>query len=1075
MALALDASTPAAFSTGSGTVITSASFSPPVGSLLVVASSWDTSSTPRTATVTNTGTATVTAWTKAVDHNTTQGVSSISWARVTGAGTVTVTVTYSGGATDGIARCMVWTGADPTTPTANGATIVATAGSNVISWTTAAAGSKLILVYANESNNTLPAVALMTTAASQTVSAAEYIGYQTGTTTSGSNSVTLTGATAGAPMARLEVVVAPTGPTADVAASSTFSATVTAQTGNSVLRTQTFAATVAASKNTPGGATLAASFASTVAASLSRVAASTPITCALEVELTPSTWTDVTQYVSYRSGPVTIRQGRPTEYDDIAGGVMSFALWNDDGRFMPGNMGSPLYPAWGKGKRVRWTVTKDGTTYTRFLGWIQAIAPEYPGTSTVDAIVQVTATDALGLLAQRKLRSNFTETMLWRARLDACAVDSYEAFGQTSGLYAYLTNYSNDTARQTPSTATNATLPNLSFTSDQDMSIGGVVNVPEAVTCNKTLCNFQANHLQHIVHVKLPSEQISLPSGVTRKNIGTWHNTLFGGSSVAHLFIEQSGSNNALVLRNGANTATLGTFTTSAPFGQWVRIDAISDSGSPALSDWIVIYSDGTQTLLNNMSVDVRTIRAFEIPGAWVNFQAASFGGVASLGTRTSIDWEESWVGATRTLDLRIDHLTETLAAMPITLSTVGTTAGLNVATGDWSGRTAAEVAQEMMRTHSGLVWAASGTEFVLLLASDVLYPAAVTATIDVDGDCLGTPRLVDGTEAQPTRVDAEWGGGVATVRDATAEASGFIRSRRITTVAASLSGAQGAAQAMLNRAVGGLRISQLELDLMGAAHDLAPLVLAETPDYGLYPTVRYRVRVPVSHFGVTTRDVHVQGWTERYDPGRASITIDTSPAIESLYALQTWTGSNGAAWPAGFTTGFGAGVGSATFDIQGNRGRILNGAGTTAGRRDASWTAADVEITGLVQVTGTAEAQVWWRLGAGSFTNGYALVFSVSDGVRVQQLVGGSIATRYTAAQVGGPAIVAGTDYRFRIRHQGDALLIRAWAASGAEPGTWGVNALDDLHTAAGNVGLAQWYPSQSCLFDDITVTTGA
>ena len=56
-----------------------------------------------------------------------------------------------------------------------------------------------------------------------------------------------------------------------------------------------------------------------------------------------------------------------------------------------------------------------------------------------------------------------------------------------------------------------------------------------------------------------------------------------------------------------------------------------------------------------------------------------------------------------------------------------------------------------------------------------------------------------------------------------------------------------------------------------------------------------------------------------------------------------------------------------------------------------------------------------------------------------------------------------------------GEYLSIRVWDAAISEPGVWQLNVVDSLFMAAGYVALYQWYPLQTALFDDLTITTGA
>ena len=194
----------------------------------------------------------------------------------------------------------------------------------------------------------------------------------------------------------------------------------------------------------------------------------------LEIEFTAGVWTDVSAY--YRL-PVTLRFGRPTQFDDVGAGTMKVRLDNFDGRFMPDWFGSPYYPNVVKNKRIRWKVAKAGTTYTRHLGWIQAWEPHFPDGSTFSAYVDVTSVDALGLLAQRKLHSSIAELALYAGRRDGTTADAYEAYGLSRGTYLFCTNVSNDTNALQGNAVTYAKAPALSFGSDSVITAGPTIVV----------------------------------------------------------------------------------------------------------------------------------------------------------------------------------------------------------------------------------------------------------------------------------------------------------------------------------------------------------------------------------------------------------------------------------------------------------------------------------------------------------------------------------------------------------------------------------------------------------------------
>ncbi|MCL5460091.1 hypothetical protein M3M33_15750, partial [Loigolactobacillus coryniformis] len=82
-----------------------------------------------------------------------------------------------------------------------------------------------------------------------------------------------------------------------------------------------------------------------------------------------------------------------TPFEDIGAGVLKVRLDNYDGRFMPENQGSPYYPNVLPGKQIRFKLTKSATTWTRFVGSIQAWEPKFPESSIARAYVDITAVD----------------------------------------------------------------------------------------------------------------------------------------------------------------------------------------------------------------------------------------------------------------------------------------------------------------------------------------------------------------------------------------------------------------------------------------------------------------------------------------------------------------------------------------------------------------------------------------------------------------------------------------------------------------------------------------------------------
>lgn len=593
----------------------------------------------------------------------------------------------------------------------------------------------------------------------------------------------------------------------------------------------------------------------------------------MEIEFTPGTWTDVTADCRL---PVTIRSGRKTAFEEITPSEMTFTLNNPSGDYTPENAGGAHYPNVTKGIRCRWTVTKAGTDYVRAVMRIQRWQPSWPSSGDYrKGTVQIRAVDDLGLLGQRRLRSNFTETVLWRGRASTVAVDAWEATGKTTGVEAFLTNYSEDSTPGSAGAAYNEDDPILSFGGDADASFGQVVTANtgnEGRSCT-TLTGFQENPLQVIVHFKTPSDVLDS----NYWTVCTLNDS--GGTSIGHLIISINGGENGLFLMNYNQTVNLGLIT-DLPRGQWVKLQFLQNATNANKIDVTCYRVNGTSGGITNKAIDIRDIAEMEIPGALNRMCPGSWGGIAALGTRTTIATRSSFVaGSGANLAGRVTAIADMCDRLPVTIATTGTPTTTAVLTGDLSGRAAAEVLRELARSAGALVWARPRDSAIYVIASILVRPATPIATISLQDDCTGPPTLDDTTATQPTRIDVDWPGGVVTAVDATAEAAGEQRSASISTVCATAA-ALAIGENLLAARSSGLRIASVTVDLVGAVTDhTAEFFDATATLEGLYPSARIRLALPAGLLGVSTVDAYVEGWTERYDDGTVTVELDTSPA----------------------------------------------------------------------------------------------------------------------------------------------------------------------------------------------------
>jgi hypothetical protein len=249
-----------------------------------------------------------------------------------------------------------------------------------------------------------------------------------------------------------------------------------------------------------------------------------------------------------------------------------------------------------------------------------------------------------------------------------------------------------------------------------------------------------------------------------------------------------------------------------------------------------------------------------------------SFGSIIAMGVVAAVNEPDLWTSnAGATFVNRMSALQNTVGQLPITWATVGSATSGNMVAGTWSDRTALEVAQEIIRSGDGILWARGRDGQALWIASDAARPTTPIATIDVDADAWGPPILTRSVDSRPTRIEATYPGGTEVVVDTAAEAAGQIRSKAITLVTPDSGATASIASAMLTRSVLGQRISRVVVDLTSSVNSLVPALFSEASTLsGLFPTCRVRMaNLPLTHFSASTRDSYVQGWREIYDAGR--------------------------------------------------------------------------------------------------------------------------------------------------------------------------------------------------------------
>ncbi len=178
-------------------------------------------------------------------------------------------------------------------------------------------------------------------------------------------------------------------------------------------------------------------------------------------------YTDVSQWVREDIG-VSLSRGRSDEHAEIGPTTLSgLTLDNKDGRFTPGNLASPYVSTLDIGTVIRRSVVIDGTTYVRFVGYIDDIdVPEWANTP-FDKVVEISASDRLARIGHQR-----SGTML--APID------YETLAASPALYWTLNEESE--ARSAAALSTSEVDPLIVFDNAGTMEFGGADGPPSDAT-----------------------------------------------------------------------------------------------------------------------------------------------------------------------------------------------------------------------------------------------------------------------------------------------------------------------------------------------------------------------------------------------------------------------------------------------------------------------------------------------------------------------------------------------------------------------------------------------------------------
>jgi hypothetical protein len=200
---------PAWATTASGTTVSTASFTPPAGALLLSQSMFDTNNPARTE-VTDTAIGSTSTWVKLQHQNAGLGLVDSNWATVTSSVATTIRTTWPA-TNDGALALFVITGQRATNPIVqSGKGVAAADGSITIPITPTTAGSKIFVSYCHFTGGGVPTSAQLTLYGSSTVNSTK-ASYVSGTLID-ATTITLTGGLSGGAYNWVEVVPAGAAP-----------------------------------------------------------------------------------------------------------------------------------------------------------------------------------------------------------------------------------------------------------------------------------------------------------------------------------------------------------------------------------------------------------------------------------------------------------------------------------------------------------------------------------------------------------------------------------------------------------------------------------------------------------------------------------------------------------------------------------------------------------------------------------------------------------------------------------------------------------------------------------------------
>ena len=645
-------------------------------------------------------------------------------------------------------------------------------------------------------------------------------------------------------------------------------------------------------------------------------------------------WIDVSAHVETRDGVVITRPGgepgsalEPTTLQltlrNAPDPVTGVSPWTPD------NQLSPYYPFFTRDVLIRYTYTRGANSWTRFLGWVDSIEPDFGDGSPATFTVRVTASDVMSRWARRSMLSEYGERLLWAAGTNPVdywpmddAADAVVLRNVGSGVTAKVF---------APKSAAKGTLELAA--PDSQVLIDG------AGTATRGDGNANAPVVMARLQ-DLPVRRVSAWVRLDADPLG--YDDLFTGWTSSGDLIWRFGP----YLDPGTGHVEWqfhsDTSTTASPVFAWGTDAPRDDSwrwvslifyGSPSNAVGLAVRDKytpdelvvpGIVTAFDARATDYLVAGGNMSPaarGKQTNTVQATYGGVYvqyTPGPNDAIPASTSQYGAAGELLTARDRA-ELLEqyGRPYDILTGGLigwgdTDDTPVMLVPAKGRTLLDLWTEHRDTVGGVVLTQPNGRPRLRVAAQA-RPATVALTLSVADDLnMGSGGFAWRKREKPTRVTATSPAGSYVAIDSAAEATGLrLDGPDLATAAGTEAVAASAASAVLAGS-GRARATAFGLDPRLSVADVWASLM------GLLPGDRLQLTdLPAGVFGHTVEDVYAVGWVETYggdDPLSVQFVFDAVPAddpAEAVWDTARWAMGDGAATITGGTAVGSTGTGT--------------------------------------------------------------------------------------------------------------------------------------------------------------------